>query len=361
MKYPVYIPDLTEKESDNVNDCLKSTWISSRGKYIDEFEKSMCNFTGCKNALAVSNGTVALHLALLALDIKRGDEVIVPDFTYIATANAVLYVGATPVFADVDPYSWNITAQTIRKLITPKTKAIIVVDVYGCPVDIDSIIDIAVENNIFIIEDAAESLGATYKNRKAGNLGHISTLSFFGNKTITTGEGGMVLTNNKKLADKIAQLKNQGNSNSIRYFHDVLGYNYRMTNIQAAIGCAQMERIDKIIQRKTDIFNFYKKRLLNKVVFQSIDSNTSSSYWMIAFKVKDKATKDGLMKHLELCGIETRPFFFPVSDMPFYSKTNTPISKELSETGVIVPSYPSLSDEDLIFITEKIIDYLSNK
>ncbi len=359
MKYPVYIPEITEREKQLVSNCMESTWISSKGEYLENFEKIVSEYTGVKHAIAVHNGTVALHVALLAHSIGAGDEVIVPDFTYIATANAVLYTGAIPVLLDVDPHSWNITAEIIEKAITAKTKAIIIVDIYGLPPDIDEINALADKHGLLVIEDAAESIGATYKSRMAGSLADIATLSFFGNKTITTGEGGMILTNEDRVAELAGKIKNQGNSLTERYFHDILGYNYRMTNIQAAIGLAQMERISSIIERKQMINDQYRKQLQNLVRFQRVDTDRTSSNWMLGFLVKNKKQRDGLMNHLSGLEIETRPFFYPVHVMPFYKDINNPVSEDLSERGISIPSYPMLSTEDIDYISSQIINYLT--
>ncbi len=359
MKYPIYIPEIKETEKAYVSDCLDSTWISSRGKYIGQFEELIANYVGTKHAISVHNGTVALHIALLAHSIGPGDEVIVPDFTYIATANAVLYNRATPVLVDVDEHSWNITPDNIEGAITPKTKAIIVADIYGLPAEMDEVNAIADKYGLIVIEDAAESLGGLYKGRKAGSLADIATLSFFGNKTITTGEGGMVLTNNDTIAALAGKLKNQGNSETKRYFHDILGYNFRMTNIQAAIGLAQMERIDSILHRKQNIYNNYKRKLGQFVKFQKQISDVTSSNWMIGFLLNNKVQRDGLMQFLEQFEIETRPFFYPIHAMPFYPDADNRVAKQLSERGISVPSYPMLSKEDVDYICEKIIAYLS--
>ena len=355
MKYPVYIPEITQKEKDYVNQCLDSTWISSKGEFIERFEKLMSEKIGAKNAIAVSNGTVALHLALDAYNIGVGDEVIVPDFTYVASANSVKYTGADVVFSDVDIKSWNITLKHIKEKISKKTKAVMVTDIFGTPPEMDEIYEFCKSKNLILIEDSAESLGATYRNKMAGNLADIATFSFFGNKTITTGEGGMVLTNNVEIARKIRKLKNQGNSDTIRYYHDILGYNYRMTNIQAAIGCAQMERLDSILARKKKIFEIYRQELEGIVEFQRIPNHITSTYWMISFTFDERINKDLLMENLLKDGIETRPFFIPISSMPFYSTCDTPNTLKLSQTGINVPSYPTLKEEDIKWICAQII------
>ncbi len=262
--YPVSETNLNGNELKYVTDAVSSSWISSNGKYIDLFENEFANYLGVKHAIAVSNGTVAIHLALLALNIGKGDEVIVPNLTYIATANAVSYVNATPVFADSEADTWNINPECIEKLITPKTKAIIPVHLYGNPCNMDKIATIAKNHNLYIIEDAAEAIGSQYHGKKTGSFGLISTFSFYGNKTITTGEGGMVATNDDELASKIRLFKGQGMSFTKRYWFDVIGYNYRMTNMQAAIGHAQMERINDLVNAKRQNARHYN-RFLNDI------------------------------------------------------------------------------------------------
>lgn len=352
MKYPIYLPDITEHEKTLVNDCLNSSWISSRGKYIEQFEECVAAFVGTRFGVAVSNGTVALHLAYLVYGIGPGDEVIVPDLTYVAAANAILYVNATPVFVDVDRKTWNISSECMKARITSRTKAVIVANLYGTPPEMDEIYKIASDNNIIIIEDAAESLGAEYNSIKAGNLGQIGTLSFFGNKTITTGEGGMVLTNCDETQKKLKVLRNQGNSENIRYFHDILGYNYRMTNIQAAIGVAQMTRINQILEKKKKIQKWYENALSGLVEFQYTSSNIKSSYWMVCFLLQNEESRDKLIKKLDSFGIETRPFFKPISSMPYYPIVNNNVAYDLSRRGLCVPSYPSLFKTDVEFICE---------
>lgn len=360
MKYPVYIPEITAIEKKYVNECLDSTWISSKGKFVNLFEEKICEFTGAKYAISVFNGTVALHLALKVLGIKKGDEVILPDFTYIASTNSVLYVNATPILVDISPKTWNITLDEIKKNVTKKTKAILITDIYGTPPEMDEIIAFAKSKNIYVIADSAESLGATYKGKKTGNIADITTFSFFGNKTITTGEGGMITTNNKEYNDLLRKLKNQGNHSEIRYYHDVLGYNYRMTNIQAAIGCAQMERIESIIERKQDIYNWYYKELKDFVEFQELKPYITSSNWMVSLLLPRKINREKLMIFLEENKIETRPFFFPIHEMPFYKNIeSTPITKEISKRGINVPSFPQLQEKDIKYISNKIIEFLT--
>jgi perosamine synthetase len=250
---PVAAPMLAGNEKKYVMDCLDSNWISSRGTYIERFENAFADFCGARHALSCTNGTTALHLALLALGVGAGDEVIVPTLTFVATANAVTYCGARPVMIDAEPRTWNINPCLIEEKITPRTRGIIVVHLYGHPVDMDPVIEIARRHGLFVLEDAAEAHGAIYKGQVAGSIGDIATFSFFGNKVLSTGEGGMVVTNDPELASKIRLLKDQGMDPNRRYWYPVIGYNYRMTNVAAAIGLAQVEKADWHIQQRREL------------------------------------------------------------------------------------------------------------
>ncbi|MEZ6119223.1 MAG: aminotransferase class I/II-fold pyridoxal phosphate-dependent enzyme [Pirellulaceae bacterium] len=252
-------PCLHGNERQYVLDCLDTTWISSRGKYIEQFEERMAEFCGVPFAIATNNGTTALHLALAALGIGPGDEVIVPTLTYIASVNAIRYCGATPVFVDAEFPYLGISPADVERKITSQTKAIITVPLYGHPVDFDAIDQIARQHGLAIVEDAAEALGASYKERPMGSMGHCASFSFFGNKTITTGEGGMVVTNDAQLADRLRFLRGQAVSPTKNYWHTDVGYNYRMTNIAAALGCAQMEKIDDYLQRRQQVAHWYQE------------------------------------------------------------------------------------------------------
>ncbi|MDB0053306.1 DegT/DnrJ/EryC1/StrS family aminotransferase [Alphaproteobacteria bacterium] len=360
-KIPVYVPKLSGNEKRYVNECLDTTWISSKGKFISKFEEKFSKFLNVDYSTSVSNGTVALHLALATLGIGKGDEVIVPTLTYIASVNAIAYVGAEPVFADSHSKTWNIDPSKLLELITPKTKAIMVVHLYGNSCDMDNILKICQERNIFIIEDAAEAFGTKYNNKYIGTFGDVATFSFFGNKTITTGEGGMLVTNNKLLIEKANHLKNQGVSSNKEYWHDVIGFNYRMTNICAAIGLAQLERAKQILSKKRVIFNWYLEYLKGTdIQFQKLYSLSISSYWMVAVLASTKAKKDGLRNYLKSNGVETRPMFFPVHKMPaFYSASSFPVAEQLSRRGLYLPSYPGLSKTDVEIICNLIIDYLN--
>ncbi len=356
---PIYQPTIDDAEKKNVLECIESTWISSKGKFVDKFEKDFSKKTNIKNSLTVSNGTVALHLALLALDIKKGDEVIVPSFTYIASVNCISYTGAKPVFADSLRSSWQIDPDSIRKKITSKTKAILPVHLYGHPCDMEQIMKIADEYNLFVIEDCAEAFGSKYDSIHVGNFGDISTFSFFGNKTITTGEGGMVSTNNDELHEKARHLKGQGLATNREYWHDIIGYNYRMTNICAAIGVAQLEKSDELIKKKLDIVKRYKTFLKDTPLeFQKDEPNVFNTYWIFSILTNSENERDNLRDYLKKNNIETRPTFFPVHTMPmYYENEKLPIAQEIASRGINLPSYPDLTDEQIIYITKKIKEF----
>lgn len=361
---PIYQPDLTGKEREYVLACLDSTWISSKGAFIAQFEQAFANYVDTPHATTVSNGTVAIHLALMALGIGPGDEVIVPTLTYIASANAVTYTGATPVFVDSDPGDWQISPDDIRAKITPRTKAIMPVHLYGAPCDMDAIGAIAAEYGLFVVEDCAEALGTFYKGRHVGTFGDISSFSFFGNKTITTGEGGMVVTRDPELARRAIHLKGQGLAPSRQYWHDVVGYNYRMTNICAAIGLAQLERIGTFIDGKRRAAERYARGLEGlPVTLQPELPGTCHSYWMIAAMLDDAADRDPLRAWLDERGIETRPVFYPVHTMPMYQRVGErhPVAEELGARGINVPSWPGLTEADVARVCATVRGYYRAK
>lgn len=362
-RFPVYQPYLKGNEKKYVDDCLDSTWISSKGKYIDLFEDSFSKFTDIKYATAVSNGTVALHLALLSLGIGENDEVIVPTFTYVASVNAIKYVNATPVFVDSHPITWQIDPSKIQEKISSRTKAIMAVHIYGHPCEMNQIKKIAKEFKLFIIEDCAEAIGSYFEHKHAGSFGDISTFSFFGNKTITTGEGGMVCTNNKELSNQVIRFKGQGLAQGKEYFHDIVGYNYRMTNICAAIGYAQLEKISEIIARKEKVILMYKEFLESAPVeIHREFENVKHSYWMITILAQSENEKNELRTCLAENGIETRPAFHPVHTMPMYfEKTRYPIAEDLGKRGINLPSYPDLTEDAIRFITSKITSFYNEK
>jgi len=354
---PVYKPSLAGNENKYVAECLASSWISSRGKFIELFEKSFAEYISIEHATAVSNGTVAIHLALEALGIGVGDEVILPTFTYVASANAIVYTGATPVFVDSLPDTWQIDPADIVKKITPRTKAIMAVHLYGQPCEMDTLVRIAKSNNLFLIEDCAEAFGTKYKSRFVGTFGDISTFSFFGNKTITTGEGGMVVAHDAELMKRCNRLKSQGVSPAKEYWHDMIAYNYRMTNICAAIGLAQLERADEIIAKKQQIAKWYQDGLKDlPVKFHNAVGDVFHSYWMCSILVDKKHDRDQVRKNLLQAGIETRPLFYPVNTMPMYYKEGEhfPVAENLGSRGMNLPSWPELTKEQVDYIVKQL-------
>lgn len=359
---PVYQPTLGEKEKQNVMECLDSTWISSKGKFVKEFERDFSAFIGTKYGTAVNNGTVALHLALLALGIGKGDEVIVPALTYVASVNTIRYTGATPVFVDSLADTWQVDPDDIERKITKNTRAIIPVHLYGYPCDMDRIMEIARKHDLFVIEDCAEAIGSEYKGRKVGTFGDIACFSFFGNKTITTGEGGMVLTNDATLYERSCRLKDQGTAKDREYWHDIIGYNYRMTNICAAIGAAQLERVEEFIGKKIELAEYYMDRLADVpvVCHKNLDKeNIRHTYWMFSILAKDAEERTALRNHMKEDGIETRPTFYPAHTLPMYSEKyqKLPVAESLGWRGINLPSWPMLTREQLDTICDSIIAF----
>jgi perosamine synthetase len=302
--------------------------------------------------VATSNGTTALHLALTALGIGEGDEVIVPDITFAATINSVIYTGATPVIVDIEEDSWCINPDEIEKAITPKTKAIIPVHVYGQPCDMGRICEIAKKNNLYIVEDCAEAHGAEWNGKKVGSFGMISCFSFYGNKVVTTGEGGMCITDSKELNDKMRILRDHGMSKERRYYHEVIGFNYRMTNLQAAIGTAQTERIDEILAWRADLESQYRQELskINGVTLQRNDlQDRKKITWLMSVLVSgDK--RDNVMSVLKENDIDVRPFFIPLSEMEIYKKyaeNDCMVSKKISKMGLNLPTTYEIKKEEI--------------
>jgi perosamine synthetase len=360
---PVYRPHFTGNEREYVLDCIDSGWISSRGEYINRFEDACRHFIGADYVHSVSNGTVALHLAMLACGISAGDEVIVPTLTYVASVNAIRYVGATPVFVDSLSDTWQIDPEDVERRITPRTKAIMVVHLYGCPCDMSRLCDLAKRHNIKIIEDAAEAFGTRWKGQHVGTFGDVATFSFFGNKTITTGEGGLVVCRDAAMAEHIALLKSQYASTTRRYWHDDIGYNYRMTNVAAAIGLAQVEKVEAILKAKRDLAGWYEKKLAGlPVAFHKEPQGATHSYWMVSILAPSTEDREPLCDHLERLGIETRPFFYPAHTLPMYADPRRPnsafpIATDLGSRGINLPSFPDLSEEQVDRIADAVRSY----
>lgn len=356
---PVAEPCLGGNELAYVTDCIRSGWISSLGEYIPRFEGLFAEFCGARYGVAVSNGTTALHLALAVLRIGPGDEVILPSLTFIATANAVRYAGATPIFADCEDRTWNIDPEDAARRVTARTRAIIPVHLYGHPADMGPILELAQSHGIWVLEDAAEAHGACYQGRRVGSLGVLNTFSFYGNKIITTGEGGLLTTDDAALAERARFLRDHAMSPEKRYWHPEVGYNYRMTNLQAALGVAQMEQIEAFIARKREIARAYN-RLLGDVpglVLPPEASWATSVYWMYSLLVTDgfPLTRDALRDHLRRQEIDSRPFFYPIHEMPPYRQAESlPVAERLSRQGINLPSGVTLTDEDIERVAEAI-------
>lgn len=352
---PVAETVLDGNEKKYVLDCLETGWISGSGRYVDEFEKQFAAFCGVEHAVAVASGTAGLHLALLALGVGPGDEVIVPDLTYVASANAVTYCGAKPVLADVDSANWTLDPRDVARKISASTKAIIAVHLYGHPADLDPLLELARAHHLYVIEDAAEAHGAEYKGRRVGGAGDVGVFSFFGNKIITTGEGGMLTTHDEKLAEKIRLLKGQGMDPARRYWFPVVGYNYRMTNIQAAIGLAQLERIDWFIDRRREVAALYDEAMRSMPVTAPVEAVWAKSvYWLYSVCLPIGFDRDEIMAQLLEQGIETRPFFHPMHHLPPYHQPDgdaaLPVTTGLAARGINLPSSALLSGEDVSFI-----------
>jgi perosamine synthetase len=361
-KIPVYQPDLGGNERDYVLECLKSSWISSKGKYISLFEDGFAKKIGAAFATGVCNGTVALHLALVALGLRPGDEVIVPTLTYVASANAIAYCGATPVFVDSLADTWQIDPDDILRKLTPRTRAILVVHLYGHPCEMGVICRIAEQHRLFVIEDCAEAIGTRYRDRHVGTFGDIATFSFFGNKTITTGEGGMVVTNDPTLFERTLHFKGQGLAAHREYWHDVIGYNYRMTNICAAIGLAQLERVDEFLNRKRALAKCYIERLADLPVEMHCEApNVTHSYWMISVLTRSAQDRERLRIALDAAGIETRPVFYPIHTMPMYASRfqRHLVAEDIASRGITLPSWPGLSEATVDNICAVIAHYYS--
>jgi perosamine synthetase len=348
---PISKPFIGPREKELVIDALDSGWVSSIGKYIDEFEAKFARYCGTEYALAVSNGTTGLHLALATLGLQAGDEVIVPDLTFVATANAVAYTGATPVLADVHADTLCLDVASVKSLITPRTKAIIPVHLYGHPADMDALTEIADAHGLAIVEDAAEAHGAEYKGRRVGSLGKCAVFSFYGNKVITTGEGGMLTTNDRAFHQRAKRLRDHAMSPEKRYFHEERGYNYRITNLQAALGVAQLERIDEFLDRRTEIMSWYNSAIAttDSVRLNRVKNWAKSAFWMVCLEVDwfDEARRDAFMQALRARGIDSRPYFCTMSSMPMYRQAPLPVASRKAQTGLNLPSYFELTKPEV--------------
>ena len=364
-KVPVNETLLKGNEKKYLNKCIDENFISSSGPFVEKFEKSFAKKVNRKYGVAVSNGTAAIQLAFESLDIKKNDEVILPSFTIISCILPVIRCGAIPVLVDSDPITWNMDINKIEEKITKKTKVIIAPHIYGLPIDMDPLIKIAKKYKLKIIEDSAEMIGQKYKKKNCGSFGDVSTFSFYANKHITTGEGGMIATNNIKIAKMCRSLRNICFNKERRFLHYKLGWNYRFTNIQAAIGLAQLEKLNKFVLKKRTIGKIYENGLSNIDIFSTPCKKTNYAdniYWVygLVLNKKSKFSAKTIMKKLSDHGIETRNFFFPLHQQPvlkkmgFFKKCKLPVSENLAKNGFYIPTGLSITQAQQKYVINKI-------
>ncbi len=358
---PVAAPVLAGNERAYVLDCIESSWISSCGKYVERFEQAFADFCGVRYAVSCNSGTAALHVALLALGIGPGDEVIVPTLTFVATANAVTYCGARPRFVDIEPDTWTLDPAQLEGTITARTKAILPVHLYGHVADMDAITEIARKHNLFVVEDAAEAHGAQLGERRVGALGQLAAFSFYGNKIISCGEGGMVVTDSEELASRAVQLHGQGMDSNRRYWFPIVGYNYRMPNLTAAVGLAQLERIDWHIERRREIAGWYREILSDVpgIGWQVGNEERKHVDWLFTITVSApvRVSRDELMAGLSARGVETRPVFYPMHTLPPYQEMAEedgafPVADRVASSGLSLPTWAGLQREDVVYVCD---------
>lgn len=363
---PLCVPEIKGNEWNYIKECLDTNWVSSAGGYVDKFEDNFAEYVKAKKAVVTMNGTAALELALRAVGIGHGDEVIVPSMTFISPVNTIKYVGAEPVFVDVCRDTYVMDVEKIEELITSKTKAILPVHIYGHPVDMDKVMQIANKYNLYVIEDATESLGSLYKTKAVGTIGHIGCFSFNGNKLITTGAGGMFVTNDENLGDKAKFLSTQTKvvTDNKAFYHPEVGYNFRMPNLLAAMGCAQLEKIDEYIAAKREHASIYNELLkyIKGITLPEEKEWCENVYWLYSILIEDDygISRDELIKKLWDNGIECRPFFMPVHNMPPYIENrhgNMKITNEIAAKGINLPSSVGLIKDDIKKICKIIKEY----
>jgi perosamine synthetase len=364
---PVNTPLLSGNEKKYINECIDTGWISSEGPFIKKFEDQFSSYVDRKYGVAVSNGSAALDIAVKSLGIGPGDEVILPTFTIISPAQSIVTAGATPVLVDSDPLTWNMDITLIESKITSKTKAILVVHIYGLPVDMDPILELCEKYNLFLIEDAAEMHGQTYKGRKCGSFGDISIFSFYPNKHITTGEGGMIVTNHEFLALKCQKLRNLAfEPQGRRFVHYELGWNYRMTNMQAALGLAQLEKIDYHIQRKREIGKLYNEGLSMLTNFKLPLEKTGYAeniYWVFGLIAQNQETQEEMVRFLTKNNIGTRPFFWCMHEQPVFTSMGLfknesyPVAEKLARNGFYIPCGLGLEDHEIESVIKEIVSF----
>ena len=358
MNIPWAKPRFWGEEKKFVAEALRSTWISG-GPYVEKLEKDLARFHGVPFCITTSNGTTALQLALLAIGVERGDEVIVPGFAFMASANMVIGAGAKPVYADMDPSTWCMDPACVERKISSRTRAIVAVHNYGNVCDMKALRRLAGRHKIFLIEDAAEALFSKYRGKFAGTFGDISCFSFQATKTMTTGEGGCVLTRDRKLYERMRLIRDHGLSKRGRYWHDALGYNFRLTNIQAALGCAQFKNRAKIISARHKVHALYRKHLKGEkgIRFQVFGPEVRPVVWCVAVEIDPRvlgASRDEVMKRLGAFGIETRPGFYPPSVMPLYRAPALPVADRISARIISLPSFPSLNERQIKYVCDQL-------
>ena len=367
---PVNTPLLDGNEKKYINECIDTGWISSEGAFIKQFEEQLSEKVDRKYGIAVANGTAAIDISIEALGIKKDDEVIMPTFTIISCITQLIRNGAKPVFIDSDPLTWNMDVKQIEAKINEKTKAILVVHIYGLPTDMQPVLELAKKYNLKIIEDAAEMHGQTYNGKPCGSFGDISTFSFYPNKHITTGEGGMIVTNDEKLAEKCRSYRNLCFQPQKRFVHEELGWNYRMTNLQAALGVAQLENLEKHINRKREIGNLYNQLLKDVQNIQLPLQKTEYAeniYWVYGLVLDKKLNinSERMMKKLAEEKIGTRPFFYPMHLQPVFNKQGLfvkekyPIAENLAEYGFYLPSGLGITNEEIEYVAEKFVEVIT--
>lgn len=359
-RIPISGPSITDKEIAYVKDAVTRCWYENASLYHEKFQKAFASYLGVRYAVPLPSCTSALHLALAALGVGPGDEIIVPEITWIASSAPISYVGAVPVFADVDPVTWCLSATSLERSISARTKAVITVDLYGGVPDYDTLLDTCSRRGIPVIEDAAEAIGSEYHGRRAGSLGVVGTLSFHGSKTLTTGEGGMLVTNDQQLYDRVATLQDHGRKPGDRFFlNEEVAFKYKMSSMQAALGLAQLERIDELVRRKREIYSWYAEDFsdVDGIVMNSEPATTKNSYWMVTVIVAPSydLPKMRLMELLANEGIDARPFFSPLSSLPAYKtmggerhwRVINPVAYGLSPQAINLPSALSLTREEV--------------
>jgi len=345
-------PSITKLEEKYVMDAVRHGWGAKCYDYIHKFEREFAKYIGVKYALVTSGGTGALWLSLVAMNIGKGDEVIIPELTYYACSDVVKHVGATPVFVDILPDTWCIDPEDVRRKITKRTKAIMPTDIYGMASDILELKKFGLP----IIQDACENIGGLYHNKPMGYFSDTAAFSFQGAKTMVTGTGGMFVTNDKKLYERAEFINDHGESNTRKFWQEEIGYEFEMSNIQAALGLAQLQRLPKLVNKKRQIFGWYQKRLGSRFQMNKPDKNTYSNYWMSSIILKDDVDRVWFMKELKKEGVDTRPFFWPISMFPLYKEQNTPVAHRICQQGVNLPSGLQLTKREVDYVCDKVIE-----